>query len=311
MSALALASAAPVSEGLLRSARLMRALGPDAHAIWAELSPEDARRLTAAMEQLGPLGDEGEEEAAEAFLRDLSKRPERKSGARSVWQLLSSAPPEIVAERLEGEHPQVLAVIFSHMNSGPASKLLSIFPPALAIDVMQRVLKLGIVHPAALDMLEMSLAEKLAGLDSDDRRGGHERVARIFDRLDSRLEQVFLAALESAEPGAGEKVRALMFTFDDLAKLDAAGMQTLLAAAERSILIVALKGASPATSRAFFSNMTKRAGDMLREEIAAHGAVRRSEVEEARGELIALARSLIHRGDIRTHVEAADEELVG
>ena len=139
---------------------------------------------------------------------------------------------------------------------------------------------------------------------------GVERIARIFDRLDPRAGNLFLAALEKSEPGAGEKVRSLMFTFDDLASLDAAGMQTLLAGANRAVLVLALKAAKPATAAAFFANVTQRAGELLREEIAALGSVRRADVEAARGELVALARQLIERGEIRAGKAGKEDDLI-
>jgi flagellar motor switch protein FliG len=101
-----------------------------------------------------------------------------------------------------------------------------------------------------------------------------------------------------------------MFTFDDLGTLDAGGMQTLLAAADRATLVIALKGAKDTTSAAFFANVTQRAGDLLREEIAALGPVRRSEVEAARAELVELARQLIGRGDIHARKDTDPDELV-
>ena len=101
-----------------------------------------------------------------------------------------------------------------------------------------------------------------------------------------------------------------MFTFDDLARLDAAGLQTLLQAGARATLVTALKGASEQTAAAFFANMTRRAGELLREEIAAQGSVRRSDVDAARHELVSLARKLIEQGDIRVGHQIEDEDLV-
>ena len=138
---------------------------------------------------------------------------------------------------------------------------------------------------------------------------GHERVARIFDRLDPRSEQNFLAALENAEPGAGERVRALMFTFDDLATLDAGGLQTLLSAIDRNVLALALKGANPEVEQAFFANLTQRATQVLRDDVAALGPVRRSDVEAARNDIADMARAMIQRGDIVVS-EADLDELV-
>ena len=175
---------------------------------------------------------------------------------------------------------------------------------------MQRLLHIGPVHAGAAAGLETALETWLRAAGRPAERGGHERIARIFDRLDSRAEKTLLAALENAEPGAGEKIRALMFTFDDLAGLDAGGLQTLLSSADRAVLTVALKGAKEETTAAFFRNMTQRAGDLLREEISLLGPVRRSEVEAARLELVTLARTLISQGDIRAGASDDDDELV-
>ncbi|MDP1555697.1 MAG: FliG C-terminal domain-containing protein, partial [Hyphomonas sp.] len=164
--------------------------------------------------------------------------------------------------------------------------------------------------PAAMAGLEQHLKGRVAALSREGGQAGIERIARIFDRLDPRAGTLFLAALENAEPGSGEKVRSLMFTFDDLATLDAGGMQTLLAAADRAALVTALKGAKETTAAAFFGNVTTRAGDLLREEIAALGPVRRSDVDAARAELVELARQLIGRGEIHAGKASPDDELV-
>ena len=311
MNALALTQTRTLSrnDGLARSARLMRALGPEAADIWAELEPHEARALTEAMDQLGEDPD-GEAEAARSFVEAHKRLGAVQNRDVPIWTKLSALDTELLVTLLAAEHPQTVALILSHLHGDAAARLLRALSPGLAIDAMHRLLHIGAVHPAARKALETRLAGMIEGLAGQGGRGGHERVARIFDRLDSRSEQMFLAALENAEPGAGEKVRALMFTFDDLAGLDAGGLQTLLSAADRNALIVALKGARESVAEAFYANMTKRAGDLLREEIAALGAVRRSEVEACRLELVTLARTLIHRGDIRAGESAEDDELV-
>jgi flagellar motor switch protein FliG len=309
MSALTIARKETPADGLMRSARLMRALGPDAAPIWAELSKSEVQALTAAMDTLGPSA-EGESDAVSQFMAAHRRlRAPANSGA-SVWRRLSDAGTDTLARLFADEHAQTVALILSRLEGEASARLLRALPPKLAVDAMQRLLNLGPVHPAALAALETQLDAILKANAGDGQSNGHERVARIFDRLDSRSEKTFLAALDHAEPGAGEKVRALMFTFDDLASLDAAGLQTLLSAADRAVLVVALKGARPDTAAVFFANMTQRAGDLLREEIAALGPVRRSEIEGARQELVALARTLIQRGDIRADGQVEDDELV-
>ncbi|WP_321491013.1 FliG C-terminal domain-containing protein [uncultured Hyphomonas sp.] len=309
MSALTIARKDTPADGLMRSARLMRALGPDAAPIWAELSKSEVQALTAAMDTLGPSA-EGESDAVSQFMTAHRRLRAPANAGASVWRRLSDAGTDTLARLFADEHAQTVALILSRLEGEASARLLRALPPKLAIDAMQRLLNLGPVHPAALAALETQLDATLKANSGDGQSNGHERVARIFDRLDSRSEKTFLAALDHAEPGAGEKVRALMFTFDDLTGLDAAGLQTLLSAADRAVLVVALKGARPDTAAVFFANMTQRAGDLLREEIAALGPVRRSEIEGARQELVALARTLMQRGDIRADGQVEDDELV-
>ncbi|MEZ5999140.1 flagellar motor switch protein FliG [Hyphomonas sp.] len=309
MSALTIARNETPADGLMRSARLMRALGPDAAPIWAELSKSEVQALTTAMDTLGPSA-EGESEAVSQFMVAHRRLRIPANAGTSVWRRLSDAGTDTLAGLFADEHAQTVALILSRLEGEASARLLRALPPKLAIDAMQRLLNLGPVHPAALAALETKLDAILAANAGEGQSSGHARVARIFDRLDSRSEKTFLAALDHAEPGAGERVRALMFTFDDLASLDAAGLQTLLSAADRAVLVVALKGARPDTASVFFANMTQRAGDLLREEIASLGPVRRSEIESARQELVALARTLMQRGDIRADGQVEDDELV-
>ena len=310
----------PAAEtGTARAARLMRALGPDAGGLWAELTPAEVRLLSGAMDEMAddPAADA---EAARLFAdaaRRFSEasRPGQPGGgaaASDVWKALSALPAETLAGLVQGERPQTAALILSRLGSEAAAKALRALPSPQAVEAMRRLLHPGTPNAAALASLEDYLARRLASLSGAKAQGGHERVAQIFDRLDSRAESVFLAALESAEPGAGRKVRSLMFIFDDLAGLDAAGLQTLLASANRATLTIALKGAKDTTANAFFSNMTQRAGDLLRDEIAALGALRRSEVEAARQEIVSLAREMIRQGEIRPGAGRAilDDELI-
>lgn len=285
--------------GLVRSARLMRALGASSSAVWNELEPEEAQRLTRAMEALPPE-DFGEAEAvAEDFLRAAIVVPnKRRKLSDNVWLKLSALEPAALAGLISNEHPQTIALIFSKLEPVAAARLSKALPAPLTLDAMRRLLHMNAPHQSAVDAAERTLIDAMADLALTLPAEGHERVARIFDRLDSRSEQQFLAALESAEPGAGERVRALMFTFDDLASLDAGGLQTLLSTVDRDLLTTALKGANPEVEQAFFANMTKRAGQILQYEISSLGPVRRADVESARNEIVDTARSLMQRGDI-------------
>lgn len=304
------ALAPQASDGLMRSAALMRALGPRAAAVWATLSPQEAEQLSTAMQGL-PSDVANENQAARSYMSDMVERPpQAMATAQGTWQKLSEVDGVRLSRLIAKESPQVIAVILANLMPQAAANAVRALPKALATDVLHRLVNLGEVRPVVLQTLETSLAKAISSeAEPNKTNSGHERVARIFDNLDSRAEQGLLVALERVEPGSGDRIRALMFTFDDLASLDPASIQTLLAGSDRAVLIVALKGAKADTADVFFSNMTSRAGELLRSEIDAAGPVRRSEIEAARAEIIALARTLVNRGDILSSDED-DDELV-
>lgn len=301
----ALATSRP-NAGLQRSAALMRALGPNANAVWAALTPQEATNLTDAMDNL-PVTHEQESAAAAQYVRDISRTTSPQK--TQLWQQLSARDGQANATLLGTESPQIIAVILSRMTPEAAATTVRALPQATATEALRRLLHLGDVQPAALKAIETVLTKTLSGASTETASTGHERVARIFDSLDSRAEQTLLASLDNEEPGVGDRIRALMFTFDDLATLDPASLQTLLAGTDRGVLIMALKGAKAETAAAFFNNMTARAGELLKSEIEVSGPVRRSEIDSARTEIIALARTLIKRGDILSD-DANDDEFI-
>lgn len=288
--------------GLSRSASLLRALGAQAAPVWAELDPVDAAAIASAMEN--GAGQNETDEAAALFLRDAAL------SGRSVWARLSDLRVEQLAALLADESPQIIALTLSRIGPQAAAALVRRFPALLATDVLHRMLHLAPTHPAALSAIEKSFEARLHSLSSDVKTGPDETVARIFDQMPAETSKTLLAALHSAEPGADKRVRALMFTFADLASLSPAGLQTLLSRADRASLILALKGVTGPVADAFFTNMTARARDVLREEIAALGPCPRDAVEAARASLVSLTRSLIDSGDIRPFGNEIDEELI-
>ena len=294
--------------GLERSALLMRALGAKATHVWSQLSPQEAAQLTDVMQAL-PEDPTGEQNALRSYMDAMQSAPAPRAIRHvSVWDQLAACEGAVIVDLIQNESPQVIALILSRLPPEGAANAVRAMPRSLATDALKRLLNLGDVHPGALKALELSLENCLAPLIASGATGGHEHVARIFDRLDSHSEHALLSSLDGAEPGAGEKIRALMFTFEDLANLDPASLQTIIGNVDRAVLTLALKGAESDVSDAFFQNLTQRAGELLREEIAASGPVRRSEIEAARTELLTLARTLANRGDILTR--DADDELV-
>lgn len=306
MSALAPQSSS-IDRGLMRSAALMRALGPDGNSIWAELNSEETRALSHAMD-LFPMDAQDNAKVLDQFVQSAKVTNSLPTTpAEEFAAFLSAVDVSRLAGVLSREHPQTIAVVLSCLSGGQAAQLVSSMPRTVSVEAMKRLLHLKPVHPGAIDTIRQRLSLNLEDVSLASGEG-HNRLANILDMMDSRVEQELLSALDRAEPGASEKVRALMFTFMDLCNLDSAGIQTVLSRTDRKILAYALKGAPEKVGAIFYQNMTSRAGEVLREEIEALGPVRRSDIETARQEMTALAKFLVQSGEIRLRLPATDED---
>lgn len=300
------AHSANKQDGLSRSASLLKALGPNAASVWAELDPADAAAITQAMSDL-PDHKAGEANAALALLNEASLPGQ---SGRSVWAELSELKPEALGALLENEHPQVIALTLSRLAPASAGNLLRRFPSLMVTDVLHRMLHMAPAQSGAINAIENNFAARLTANKGAGHARPAETLARIFDAMPGEDGEALLTALHETEPGASARVRALMFTFADLASLTPAGLQTLLSRANRATLTLALKGVDGPVAEAFFSNMTARARDVLTEEIAALGPRPRRDVEMAQTELVTLTRALIDSGDILPNGPDTDEDLI-
>jgi flagellar motor switch protein FliG len=174
-----------------------------------------------------------------------------------------------------------------------------------------RMLRMEAVQKEVLEDVEKTLRiEFMSNLARTSRRDSHDVIAEIFNNLDRGSETRLMAALEERNRESAEKVRALMFTFEDLTQLDPMGMQTLLRAVPREKMPVALKGASDVLRNQFFSNMSERAAKLLKDDIASMGPVRLRDVDEAQMEIVALAKDQAARGEIALSQKKGEDELV-
>ena len=293
--------------GTRRAARLMQALGPSASAVWAELSPGEADQLSAAMEsQRSEPNLVATPPETGAFLKAF-RQPAGPMADRSrdLWRRLGELEPAITARFIEHEHPQL--VILSRLEPETVAHVVRLLPRQMASIALRRLMHLSRVRGPALEVVESAMEELLASRSGQQAGDGVESVARIFDRLDPRLEQGFMSSLDQNEPGSASRIRALMFTFDDLSALDPGAIQTILSSVDRAVLALALKGAKTPVRQVFLKNMTKRAGELLVSEIEALGPVRRSEITAARQEITGIARGLARRGDILAAGQEEDE----
>ncbi len=235
----------------------------------------------------------------------------RGPAGRTMWDKLGNVNETMLASYLKNEYPQTVAVVLSKIKPEHAARVLGVLPEAFAMEVVMRMLRMEAVQKEVLDDVERTLrTEFMSNLARTNRRDAHEMMAEIFNNLDRNTEARFMTALEERNRDASERIRALMFTFEDLAKLDPGAVQTLLRNVDKAKLPVALKGASEALRDLFFANMSERAGQMLREDMAAMGPVRLRDVDESQMSMVQMAKELAARGEIVISDKKGEDELV-
>jgi flagellar motor switch protein FliG len=326
--------------GPQRAAVILLALGAEyGKAIWSALDEDEIRVVTHAMVQLGSIEADTVEELIVDFVGNLSaagavtgtfdrtaqllsqllppKQVEalmeeiKGTASRSMWQRLSHIDPEVLANYLRNEYPQTVAVILSRIRADHAARVLSILPDEFAVDVVNRMLKMENVQKEALEHIEETLkSEFVTTVSQTSRRDAHKSMAEVFNAFDRHTEARFLSALDQLNRDAAKKIRALMFTFEDLAKLDAGSVQTLMRQVDRDTLGRALKGAPESIRSFFFSNMSSRAAKNLQDEMAAMGPIRLKDADDAQNRMVNLAKDLADKGDILISKNRAEEELV-
>ena len=235
----------------------------------------------------------------------------RGPAGRTMWDKLGNVNEAVLANYLKNEYPQTVAVVLSKVKPDHAARVLSQLPESGAMEVIMRMLRMEAVQKDVLDDVEKTLKnEFFTNLARTNRRDAHEMVAEIFNALDRATENRFISALEERNRDSAERIKTLMFTFEDLGKLDGNAIQAVLRTADKTRLPTALKGASETLRDFFFSNMSERAGKLLKEDIASMGPVRLRDVEEAQSYLVSVAKDLAASGEIVIAGNKEDDELV-
>ncbi len=329
-----------VMSGDEKAAALLLALGPDfGRPILEELDEIEIRQLSRAMVRLGPITQEMLDELLADFVMHVSSTgamagntdsterlllsflPQervdqimeeiRGPAGRNIWEKLSNVQEDILASYLKNEYPQTIAVVLTKIAPEHASRVLSVLPEELAMDVVQRMLSIDPVQKEILEKIEATLrTEFMSTLSHTQRRDSHEQMADIFNAFDRQTEARFMTALEEINRDSAERIKGLMFTFDDLTRLESAAIQTLLQNFDKKELALALKGASETAKDFFFANMSTRAANMMRDDMESMGAVRLKDVDEAQARLVNTAKDLAARGEIVITKGKADEEMV-
>lgn len=329
-----------ILKGDEKAAVLLLALGPDyGKPIFNELDELEIKALSRAMVRLGPITQEmlddlmiefvttissngslsGNSDTTERLL--LSFLPQdrvdsimeeiRGPAGRNMWEKLSNVQEDVLAAYLKNEYPQTIAVVLSKIATDHASKVLAVLPEELAMDVVQRMLGLDPVQKEILEKIETTLrTEFMSTLSHTKRRDSHEQMAEIFNSFDRQTEARFITTLEENSREDAERIKALMFTFEDLSRLEASAIQTLLSKMDKKELAMALKGANDQLKDFFFTNMSARSAKLLRDDMEAMGPVRLKDVDEAQGRMVSVAKDLAAKGEIIILKTKSDDQMV-
>jgi flagellar motor switch protein FliG len=325
--------------GAQKAAAFMLAIGEEhAARLFAKMHEDEIRDISQAMANLGNVAAGAVEDLCREFAEGLGQTGNlvgswettermlmktlprervaqimeeiRGPAGRTMWDKLGNVNEAVLANYLKNEYPQTVAVVLTKVKPDHAARVLSLLPEGFAMEVVMRMLRMETVQKEALDGVEKTLkAEFMSNLARAQRRDAHEMMAEIFNNLDRQSETRILAALEERNRDAASRIRGLMFTFDDLARMDGAGVQVLMRAVPKEQLTLALKGASEALRDLFVKNMSERAAKMLKEDLANLGPVKLREVDEAQAAIVLLAKDLAAQGQIQMQ-DGREEEMV-
>jgi flagellar motor switch protein FliG len=322
-----------------KAAVILLALGEDHQDLWTQLDDEEIKEISQAMAGLGTVSAGVVENLLIEFVSGLSSTGAimgsfegtqrllssilpadkvdqlmeeiRGPAGRTMWDKLGNVNESVLANYLKNEYPQTVAVVLSKIKGDHASRVLSALPEDFALECVQRMLRMEPVQREILDKIEQTLrTEFMSNLARTSKRDSHEMMADIFNNFDRQTEARFIAALEERNRESAERIRALMFVFEDLNKLDPGGVQTLLRGVEKSQLGLALKGASDGLREMFFSNMSERAAKIMREDMESMGPVRLKDVDQAQMTMVQVAKDLAAKGEIMLAGAGSDDELI-
>lgn len=235
----------------------------------------------------------------------------RGPAGRTTWDKLGNVSEEVLANYLKNEYPQTIALVLSKIKSDHAAKVIALFPEDLSQETIVRMLSMDAVKKEVLERVESTLrSEFMSNLAKTHRQDSHEMMAEIFNNFDRNTEAKFLTYLEEQNPESAERIRNLMFTFDDLGKIDPVGIQALLRETDKAKLTISLKGASDKIKNLFFDNMSERALKILKEDMESMGPVRLRDVDEAQMYIVNIAKDLAGKGEIVISDDGAEDQLV-
>lgn len=322
-----------------RAAVIMLALGEEnSRPLWESLDDDELREITLAISRLGSVTSEmvetllldfvdsfsqtgpvtGSVDSARRLLSGVLPKDKVENilqdingpAGRTMWDKLGNVNPVTLARYLTKEHPQTVAVILTRIRADHAAQVLTAMHPMFAEETINRMLSLGPVQQNVLEEIENTLrTEFINALSQAPELNTHETMAEIFNKFDRQTERRFMGTLEDKNPQAAEDIKSLMFVFENLTQIDGHDIQILLRHIDKSILAVALKGASEDLQTLFFSNMSERAAKILRDDIDIMRPLRASEVDHAQQKIVEIAKKLNDENEIYLTTNNDDEVI--
>lgn len=317
--------------GVDRAAVFLLTLGEqDAAEVLKHMSPKEVQKIGEAMAQIEGIDkttvsdvlsnfiDKVESNTAlgvgnEDYLRNVLESALGKDNAGNILdrillgrkskgiEQLKWMEPRAIADIIRLEHPQIIAIVLSYLEPDQAAEILSAIPENMRVDALMRIALLDGIQPSAMNELDEVLEKQFSG-NADSIKssgvGGLKTAANILNFMDSSVESEILEGVRENDAEMGDGIQELMFVFDNLVDVDDRGIQSLLREISSENLIVALKGADEEIKEKIFKNMSKRAGEMLRDDLESKGPVRLSDVEVAQKEILAIARRMSDAGEI-------------
>lgn len=329
----------PAANGAERAAILLMSLGEqEAAQVLKHMEPREVHKVSAAIASLTNIDKEkvgnvlaefcttvDNETAlgvgAQDYMRNVLVKAlgEEKAGSIIDRILLGSSAtgleqlkwmdPRAIAEVIRLEHPQIMSVVLAYLDNDVAAEVLSLLPDRTRVEIVLRIASLDTIHPSALQELNEIMERQFMGNVNvkSSNVGGIKTAANILNMMDAAVEGAIIESVKEIDVELGEKMQDLMFVFDDLSEVDDRGVQALLREVSSDTLVLSLKGADDAVKEKIFKNMSKRAAEMLRDDLEAKGPVKVSEMEAAQKEILAIARRMAESGDIILGGKGAEE----
>ena len=313
-----------------KAAVLLLSLGEtDAAQVLRHMGPKEVQRVGVAMAQMRNVHREQVEQVMSEFVEIVGDQTSLGVGSDSyIRKMLTSAlgedkanglidrillggntsgldslkwmEPRAVADVIRYEHPQIQAIVVAYLDPDQAGEVLGHFDHKVRLDIILRVSSLNTVQPAALKELNTILEKQFSGNSNASRTtlGGIKRAADIMNFLDSSVEGQLMDSIREIDDTLSGQIEDLMFVFNNLSDVDDRGIQALLREVSSDVLVLALKGSDENVKEKIFKNMSKRASELLRDDLEAKGPVRVSDVETAQKEILTIARRMAEAGEI-------------